>query len=115
MGKQEEYEEKIPGIYGAFPTLRQTERKMMRITGSFSRGLASVSVKISCLAHLSEERAVLALTPDPSKAASTAARHSHATGGKEGGGGHARRLDKERWNLVVRLTSFFDPCKLLVV
>lgn len=114
MGKQEEYEEKIPGIYGAFPTLRQTERKMMRITGSFSRGLGSVSVKISCLAHSSERRAVLALTPDPSKAASTAARHSHAIGGKVGGG-HARRLDKERWNLVVRLTSFFDPCKLLVV
>lgn len=85
MGKQEEYEEKIPGIYGAFPTLRQTERKMMRITGSFSRGLGSVSVKISCLAHLSEERAVLALTPDPSKAAFTAARHSHAIGGKEEG------------------------------
>lgn len=54
----------------------------MRIKGSFSRGLASVSVKISCLAHLSEQRAALALTPDPSEAAFIAARHSHATGGR---------------------------------
>lgn len=86
---------------------------MMHITGSFSRGLGSVSVKISCLAHLSEQRAVLALTPDPGKAAFIAARHSHATGGKEGG--RARRLDKELWNLLVRLTSFFDPREQLAV
>lgn len=59
----------------------------MRIKGSFARGLGSVSVKISCLAHLSEQRAVLALTPDPSEAAFIAARHSHATGGKEERGG----------------------------
>lgn len=36
------------------------------------------------LSGLSEEREVLALTPDPSKAASIAARHSHAIGGKGG-------------------------------
>lgn len=85
----------------------------MRIKGSFSRGLGSVSVKISCLAHLSEQRAVLALTPDPSEAAFFAARHSHATGGKEGG--CARRLDKELWNLLVRLTSFLDPREQIAV
>lgn len=84
VDKQEEYEEKIPWTFGVFPTLRQAKRKMMRIRGCFSRGLGSVSVKISCLAHLSEEREVLALTLDPSKAASIAARHSHAIGGKGG-------------------------------
>lgn len=56
----------------------------MHINGSFSRGLGSVSVKISCLAQLSEQRAVLDSTPDPSEAAFIAARHSHVTGGKGG-------------------------------
>lgn len=71
---------------------------------SFSRGLASVSMKISCLAHLSEEREALALTPDPSKAACIAARHSHAIGGK--GGSMPGGWIREHWNSVVGLTSF---------
>lgn len=56
----------------------------MHIRVCFSRGLGCVSVDISCLAHLSEEREALALTPDPGKAASIAARHSHAVQ-REGG------------------------------
>ena len=86
----------------------------MRIRGCFSGGFGSVSVKISCLAHLSEEREVSALTPDPGKAASIAARLSHAIGGKEGE--HARRLDKGTLEFSGQTHKFFsDPCKLLVV
>lgn len=67
--------------------------RMMHIRGGFSGGFSCVSVNISCLAHLSEEREALALTPDPGKAASIAARHSHATG-VGGWGEYAKRLDK---------------------
>lgn len=56
----------------------------MRIRVCFSRGFDYVSVDISCLAQLSEEREALALTPDPGKATSIAARHSHAIQGVEG-------------------------------
>lgn len=76
----------------------------MRITGCFSRGFASVSMKISCLAHLSEEREVLALTPDPGKAASIAARHSHAIGER---GEHAQGLDKGTLEFSGQTHKFF--------
>lgn len=59
----------------------------MCIRVGFSRGFSCVSIDISCLAHLSEQREALALTPDPGKAASIAARHSHAIQGKGGWGG----------------------------
>lgn len=64
-------------------------------------------MKISCLAHLSEEREALALTPDPSKAACIAARHSHAIGGRGEGGGHAGRLDKGTLEFSGRTHKFF--------
>lgn len=69
---------------------------MMCIRVDFSRVFSCVSVDISCLAHLSEQREALALTPDPGKAASIAARHSHAIQGRRGGGlgGYAKRLDR---------------------
>ncbi len=87
----------------------------MRIRECFSGDFGYVSVNISCLAHLSEEREALALTPDPGKAASIAARHSHVTGG-EGRGEYAKRLDKGALEFSGQTHKFFsDPCKLLVV
>lgn len=71
--------------------LRQTTRKRREFEGVFRGGFCRVSVKISCLALLSEETQVLALTPDPCEAACIAARCSHAIGGREGE--HADRLD----------------------
>lgn len=58
--------------------------KMMRIRVCFSRSFSCVSVDISCLALLSEEREAFALTPDPGKATSIAAKHSHAIPGEGG-------------------------------
>lgn len=48
-------------------------------------------MKISCLAHSSEQTQVLALTPDPCEAAGIAARCSHAIGGRGVGWGGARQ------------------------
>lgn len=72
------------GLLACVQHLSKLKGKMMHIRGWFSRGFSCVSVNISCLAHLSEEREALALTPDPGKAASIAARHSHAIGGEGG-------------------------------
>lgn len=77
----------------------------MRVRVCLSRGFGCVSVDISCLAHLSEETEALALTPDPGKAASIAARHSHAVQGE--GGSMPRGWIRGHWNSVVRLTSYF--------
>lgn len=88
MDKQQEYEEKIPQTLGEFPDYEEKEG-IRRVF--FRGGFCSVSVKISCLALLSEETQVLAVTPDPCEAACIAARCSHAIGGREGE--HASRLD----------------------
>lgn len=78
----------------------------MHIRGCFSRGFSCVSVNISCLAHLSGVREALALTPDPGKTASIAARHSHAIGGR-GGGEYAKRLDKGTLEFSGHTHKFF--------
>lgn len=112
MDKQEEYEEKIPRTCGQFPVPRQTKGKTTRIRGCFSGGFCSVSVKISCLAHLSEERQALALASDPCKAACIAARRSHATGVK---GKACKEVGSGNTGIQWSDSSFFpDPCKLLV-
>lgn len=69
--------------------------KWCELEGVFQGGFCSVSVKISCLAHLSEKTKVLALTSDPCKAACIAARCSHAIRGKGGGACKSMRLALE--------------------
>lgn len=81
---KEKMKRKFHGLLACVQHWGKRKGKMMRIRGCFSRGFSCVSANISCLAHLSEEREALALTPDPGKAASIAARHSHAIWGRGG-------------------------------
>lgn len=79
--------------------------KMMCIKSVLLKGLRLRFRGYILSGHLSEEREALALTFDPDKPASIAARHSHAIQGERGS--MPRGWIREHWNSVVRLISYF--------
>lgn len=93
------------GLLECVQSCGKLKGKMMCIKSALLKGLRLRFRGYILSGHLSEEREALALTLDPSKAASIAARHSHAIQGERGS--MPRGWIREHWNSVVRLISYF--------